>query len=871
MIHRSDYTPPSWLIDTVELNIDIHNDYTLVNARLACRINPAVSGRQALILDGEELETLKLKLDQRELGAADYRIENNRLTLNDLPDAFTLETQVRIHPETNTHLSGLYRSQNGFFTQCEAQGFRRITWFMDRPDIMACYTVTIQAERDAFPTLLSNGHRIAQGEIGAGRHWATWQDPFKKPCYLFALVAAKLDVLHDEFVTRSGRRVELGVYVEPGKLDQSAHAMSALKKSMEWDEKAFGLECDLDNYMIVAVGDFNSGAMENKGLNIFNTRYVLARPDTATDTDFINIDRVVAHEYFHNWTGNRVTCRDWFQLSLKEGLTVFRDQEFGADVHNRATSRIQEVRGLRAAQFPEDAGPMAHPVRPDSYVEIGNFYTATVYEKGAEVVRMIRTLIGHDSFLRGMQVYFSRHDGQAVTCDDFVAAMADASGFDFAPFMPWYAEPGTPRIVARGDYDAANRRYTLHLQQSCEALQRRQAPRLIPVAVGLVGPDGEDFPLRLADDPTSTQPSATRLLLLREAEQSFVFEAIPAQPTPSLLRDFSAPAILIGDSSDADLAHLLAHDSDPFNRWEAGQQLFNRLILRATADLAQGKSIAWPDSLRASLARLLQHPDPAFIAEALTLPSEATLAEHMAVVDPESLFQARLSLSRHIAASLESELAALYRQLEDTGEYRIDAAAIARRRLRNLCLSYLNEIDAPHDYLSAAQRQFDNANNMSDQFAALSILVNTSDTAGATALEAFYQRWQHDALVVDKWLGVQATCRRNDTQRKVEALTRHPAFDLKNPNKVYALLRSFGSNHRNFHTADGSGYRFLAAQIAQLDALNPQIAARLTRCFDRWRKFDAVRQGHAEAALQQLAQRPGVSSEVGEIIARSFA
>ena len=612
-IRLEDYTPPPFLIDAVKLDVDVRETGTIITALLDVQRNPALAARGALALDCEDLETLAVGIDGRTLAASEFSIEDNRLTIAEVPDRFVLKTTVRIQPDKNTQLSGFYRSRDGYFTQCEPEGFRRITWFIDRPDVMARYTVTLHADKATFPILLANGNPVASGDEGGedeGRHFATWEDPFRKPSYLFAMVAGKLDVLRDTYRTASGRDVLLAIFVEPGKLDQCAHAMEALKKSMRWDEQRFGLECDLDHYMIVAVGDFNMGAMENKGLNIFNTKYVLARADLATDTDFENIDRVVAHEYFHNWTGNRVTCRDWFQLSLKEGLTVFRDQEFGADTHSRQVARIREVRGLRAMQFPEDAGPMAHPVRPSTYVEINNFYTATVYEKGAEVVRMIQTLIGREAFRKGMDIYFERHDGQAVTCDDFVAAMAAASGFDFTPFMAWYRQAGTPRVTARGTYDAGNHRYTLTLAQSCAPTpgQPEKTPYLIPVAVGLVGPDGENFDLTVQTPSFRRKPESriaeneldpglrrddgesrqTVVLQLTEPEQTFVFENVPAAPVPSLLRNFSAPVVLDYPYSDADLAHLLAHDSDPFNRWEAGQRLFGRLILDNAERIGQG-------------------------------------------------------------------------------------------------------------------------------------------------------------------------------------------------------------------------------------------------------------------------------------------
>ncbi len=864
-VHLKDYAPPSHLIDKVHLDADIRQDETIVTTALTCRRNPLGNGNPPLVLDGEDLETLAVDLDGQALPAGAYTQSEKQLVIHEAPEHFTLTTKVRIRPDKNTQLSGLYRSRDGYFTQCEPEGFRRITWFVDRPDIMACYTVTLHADKAAFPVLLANGNPSASGDEPEGRHFATWDDPFRKPSYLFAMVAGKLDVLRDTYRTASGRQVQLAIYVEPGKLNQCAHAMAALKKSMAWDEGRFGLECDLDHYMIVAVGDFNMGAMENKGLNIFNTKYVLARPDVATDTDFENIDRVVAHEYFHNWTGNRVTCRDWFQLSLKEGLTVFRDQEFGADTHSRETARIREVRNLRAAQFPEDAGPMAHPVRPSSYVEINNFYTATVYEKGAEVVRMIQTLIGREAFRKGMDIYFERHDGQAVTCDDFVAAMSAASGFDFTPFMNWYAQAGTPKVEAQGNYDAAAKRYTLALSQSCAPTpeQPDKAPYLIPVAVGLVGPGGRDLKL-------PEQGATTQLLQLSKAKQTFVFENVPEAPVPSLLRDFSAPVVLDFPYGEDELAHLLAYDSDPFNRWEAGQRLFGQSILGNTARLMRGEPPQWASSIVEAARKVLKSgSDPAFVAEALTLPSETTLAEQMPVVDPQALHEARNDLLRTLAVYLEEDLVETYARLAPQGAYRPDTAEAARRRLRNLCLASLNELDS-EEYRALAGTQFVHADNMTDQFAALSVLVNSPGEAGEEALADFYERWRHEALVVDKWLAVQAASRLPGTLGRVEALTGHSAFDSKNPNKVYALLRTFGVNHLHFHAADGGGYRFLGGWIARLDPVNPQVASRLARCFDRWRKFDEVRQSHARETLTSLHGDKGLSRDVFEVVDKAL-
>ena len=858
-IYLKDYTPPAFLVDSVDLDFVIEGGGTTVTTTLAMRRNPAIAA-QPLVLDGEELKTLSVAVDGEKVS---FSATPNTLTIADVPDAFTLQTVVRIEPDANTGLSGLYRSHDGYFTQCEAQGFRRITWFLDRPDVMSTYTVTLHADKAKFPVLLANGNPAASGEEADGRHWAKWEDPFRKPAYLFAIVAGKLDVLRDTFSTASGRTVHLAIYVEPGKLDQCPHAMAALQKSMKWDEERFGLECDLDHYMIVAVGDFNMGAMENKGLNIFNTKYVLARADVATDVDFENIDRVVAHEYFHNWTGNRVTCRDWFQLSLKEGLTVFRDQEFGSDLHNRQTARIREVRGLRAAQFPEDAGPMAHPIRPASFVEINNFYTATVYEKGAEVIRMIQTLIGREAFRAGMDEYFRRHDGQAVTCEDFVAAMAAASGFDFTLFMRWYNQPGTPHVAVDGHFDAKSKTYTLTCTQA-NPRASDAAPYLIPIRVAMFTEDG-----RLL-------PGSERLLQLTATTQSFVFNDLVSEPIPSLLRDFSAPVILDFDYTPEQLAVLLAHESDPFNAWEAGQRLATQLIIDATAAIAAGEIPLWPADFVDAIRRLLQAQaarGAAFVAEALSLPGESTLAEMLDIVDPDALHVARNGLRRHLAEQLEKEFFGLYSALTVSEPYAPSSEQAGRRALRNLCLSYLLELDTPA-VRALALKQFESADNMTDQFAALAALANINAVdcpERDTALAEFYARWQGEALVVDKWLAVQSTSRRPETLATVKALTTHPAFDLANPNKIYALIRAFGGNLVRFNAADGSGYAFIADQILALHDRNPQVASRLARCFDRWQKFDAARQAHARVALERIRDHAGLSRDVLEVVSRALA
>ncbi|HTS54640.1 MAG TPA: aminopeptidase N [Burkholderiales bacterium] len=936
-VYLKDYAPPAFLISTVDLDVDIQDELTRVTATLDIRRNPkSANSKGPLVLDADELELESVALDSVPLAESAYTADAKRLTIAAVPDRFTLRTVCRIHPERNTKLMGLYVSKDGCFTQCEAEGFRRITYFIDRPDVMARYTVTIHADK-GYPVLLSNGNLVASGDedpsphahpritSGAGstrsqagrgtslsvaspaghttpalratpaeggehttpalratppreggekaaRHWARWVDPFPKPSYLFAMVAAKLDKLEDRFVTRSGREVSLQIYVEPGKLDQCGFAMQALKKAMKWDEQVFGLELDLDQYMVVAVGDFNMGAMENKGLNIFNTKYVLARPDIATDSDFMFIDRVVAHEYFHNWTGNRVTCRDWFQLSLKEGLTVFRDQEFGADMYSRAVVRIQEVRNLRAAQFPEDAGPMAHPVRPQSYMEISNFYTATVYEKGAEVVRMIHTLIGRENFRKGMDLYFQRFDGQAVTTDDFVQAMQDASGLDLGQFKRWYDQAGTPLIEVSSVYDENAKRCTLTVKQSCPPTpgQPEKAPLHIPFAVGLVGPGGEDIALQLEGEPQAG--GSTRVLSLRSQEERFAFVNVALKPVPSLLRDFSAPTILKYAYTRDELTQLLAHDGDAVNRWEAGQRLALEILLAAISARRAGVESAFPDGFVAAFGRVLADgaSDPAFAAEALSLPSESYIAEQMQVVDPDAVHAVRVELRRHLARSLGEELLAAYAALQTSGPYSPDAKAAARRGLRNLCLGYLMELDSPQ-MRSLALQQFDGANNMTDAMAALSALANYDCPERRDALDRFYARWKAEPLVVDKWLGVQATSRLPGTLGEVIRLMSHEAFNIKNPNKVYSLIGGFRSNQVRFHAADGAGYRFLAEQVIALDSLNPTVAARMARGFDRWRKFDAGRQAHAKAALELIRDAHELSTDTFEVVSRALA
>ncbi len=872
-VYLRDYAPPPFLVETIDLDIDLREDHAVVGARLALARNPAArDSAAALVLDGEELDLLSVALDGRALGADDYRLSATQLVIDAVPARCTLETRVRIRPDANSQLMGLYRSTDGYFTQCEAEGFRRITYFIDRPDVMARYTTTIHADRARLPVLLSNGNPVASGDESDGRHWARWEDPFPKPSYLFAMVAARLEHIERDVATASGRPVKLMVYVEPGKLDQCGFALDALEQALRWDERTFGLELDLDRYMIVAVGDFNMGAMENKGLNIFNTRYVLARPDTATDHDYMLLDRVVAHEYFHNWTGNRVTCRDWFQLSLKEGLTVFRDQQYGGDRYSHAVQRIQEVRLLRSAQFPEDAGPMAHPVRPASYMEISNFYTATVYNKGAEVVRMIHTLIGADAFRRGMNLYFERHDGQAVRTEDFVAAMADASGVDLGQFQRWYDQAGTPRVAVRSTYDTVARTCTLDFTQDCAPTpgQPDKLPFHIPVALGLLGADGSGLPLRLAGEDAAAGTS--RVLSLTETHQRFVFTDVAGPPVPSLLRNFSAPVELAFDYTDADLALLAAHDGDPFNRWEAGQRLALRVLLGAVANIRAGRAPVFGSGIVEACRRVLADAaaDPAFAAEALSLPGAAYIAEQVDEVDPDAILAARTALRRHLAASLAPEFEAAYATHAPAGPYSPDPVSAGRRALRNLALGYLMELETP-DIRARCLAQLREADNMTDSMAALVALANCDCPERTLGLDWFYARWHDEPLVVDKWFAAQAGSRLPGTLAEVRRLLAHPAYDPRNPNKVRALVGAFcQGNHAGFHAADGSGYAFAAEQVIALDPVNPQVAARLARAFDRWRKFDAGRQAHARAALTRIQAVDGLSRDTFEVVSRAL-
>ncbi|MFV9654345.1 aminopeptidase N [Pseudomonas sp. NY15366] len=877
-VYLKDYQVPDYLIDETHLTFELFEDHSLVHAQLVMRRNPeAGAGLPKLVLDGQQLELLHLKLDDRELGAADYTLTDSHLSLQPTQERFVVDSSVRIHPESNTALEGLYKSGKMFCTQCEAEGFRKITFYLDRPDVMSKFTTTVSAEQHAYPVLLSNGNPIASGSEEGGRHWATWEDPFKKPAYLFALVAGDLWCVEDSFTTMSQREVALRIYVEPENIDKVQHAMDSLKRSMKWDEEVYGREYDLDIFMIVAVNDFNMGAMENKGLNIFNSSCVLAKAETATDAAHQRVEAVVAHEYFHNWSGNRVTCRDWFQLSLKEGFTVFRDSEFSADTHSRTVKRIEDVAYLRTHQFAEDAGPMAHPVRPDAYMEISNFYTLTIYEKGAEVLRMIHTLLGPELFRKGSDLYFERHDGQAVTCDDFVKAMEDASGIDLTQFKRWYTQAGTPRLEVSEAYNAAAQTYSLTFRQSCPATpgQSDKLPFVIPVALGLLDAQGNELPLRLQGE--SAAQGTSRVLSVTEAEQTFTFEGIADKPLPSLLRGFSAPVKLSFPYDRDQLMFLMQHDSDGFNRWEAGQQLSVQVLQELVGQHQRGEALVLDQRLVAALRTLLEDDslDQAMVAEMLSLPGEAYLTEISEVADVEAIHAAREFARKELASALFAPLWARYqanREVSKATPYVAEAAHFARRSLQNIALSYLM-LSEKAEVLGACVDQFENADNMTERLAALAVLVNSPfQEEQGKALAKFADFFKDNPLVMDQWFSVQAGCPLPGGLERVHALMQHEAFTLKNPNKVRALIGAFANqNLINFHRADGAGYRFLADQVITLNALNPQIASRLLAPLTRWRKYGEARQALMKAELERILASGELSSDVYEVVSKSLA
>ncbi len=873
---RVDYRPPAFLIDAIDLEFDLAPGATRVCAQLSFRRNPlAASPDRAapLVLDGEQQEDVRVELDGEPLPAARLRMGDRTLIVLDPPASGMLTVRSRVAPARNVALEGLYVSSGVFCTQCEPEGFRRITYFPDRPDVLAVYTVTIRADRAAYPVLLSNGNLVALGMLDGSRHFATWHDPFPKPSYLFALVAGDLAALEGTFKTMSGRRVALKIYSTPRNLPRCHHAMKSLRRSFRWDEERFGREYDLDAFMIFCADDFNMGAMENKGLNIFNSRLVLADPATATDDDYSAIESVVGHEYFHNWTGNRVTCRDWFQLSLKEGLTVFRDQEFSSDLNSRAVERIGAVEYLRRDQFPEDAGPMAHNVRPDEYLEINNFYTSTVYEKGAEVIRMQHTLLGPERFRRGMDLYFERHDGQAVTCDDFAQAMQDVSSVDLTQFKRWYSQAGTPVVEVRGTHDAATQTYTLEVTQRTAPTpgQPEKLPFHIPLAVGLLDAEGRDIPLRL--DGQAAPVGTTRVLDVREARQAFRFAGIATPPVPSLLRGFSAPVKVRFDHTAQELAFLSAHDSDPVNRWDAAQRSFVEAVLGLAAGYRAGRTSALVPSLVDVVRTLLadRRGDPALIALALTPPDAGYIAALEATIDVDGIVEARGFLIRELAVTLRAEFERTYEARRVRASYAPTPEQTGARRLANICLRYLGSRDdaAAH---ALAVAQFDAADNMTDTIAALVAVKNGTSAERDALFARFETRWRDEPLVLDKWFGLQALSTRPDTLARVQSLLAHPRFNARNPNRVRSLVGTFTlRNFARFHAIDGGGYAFAAAQVLALDPTNPQLAATIASAFSLWKRYPEPRRGMLEAALQRIAAAPNLSPDVTEIVTRTLA
>ncbi|WP_372826941.1 aminopeptidase N [Polaromonas sp.] len=890
--HRADYLAPAYWIDTVDLCFDLDPAKTRVLNKMTLRRNPDVPA-QPLKLDGEELNLARVLVNGQ---GASFRMEGDKLVLDNLPEVFDLEIFTTCAPAKNTKLMGLYVSNNSFFTQCEAEGFRRITYFLDRPDVMASFTVTLRADKAAYPVLLSNGNLVDQGPLDDGRHFAKWVDPHKKPAYLFALVAGQLVAREQRITSRAGKDHTLQVYVRPGDLDKTEHAMNSLMHSVAWDEARFGLSLDLERFMIVATSDFNMGAMENKGLNIFNTKYVLASQATATDTDYSNIESVVGHEYFHNWTGNRITCRDWFQLSLKEGLTVFRDQEFSQDLCEdpsaRAVKRIEDVRVLRTAQFPEDAGPMSHPVRPDSYIEISNFYTVTIYEKGAEVVRMMQTLAsegagqsGRDGFAKGMTLYFERHDGQAVTCDDFAQAIADANPTsDLARLLPqfkrWYSQAGTPRVHGTGVYDAAARSYTLTLSQSCTptAGQPAKQPFVIPVGLGLLGTNGADLPLQLEGEAAPV--AAPRTFVLTEASETLTFINVDAEPVPSILRGFSAPVVLAFDYSDAQLLQLLAFDADPFNRWEAGQRLAVRSAIKSIAGGADSPG-AEPlnDAYIEAMRSVLRDPtlDAAFKELVLTLPGETYIAEQLDVVDPQRIHAVREAMRAQLATALTGDWALAYEAHQDNGAYTPDPLSSGRRALAgmaltHLCLAAVASGDAV--WPGKTYQRFKDAGNMTDRFNALAALVSSGHPLAAEALSRFHAMFKDEALVIDKWFSLQASApdRGGNILPAIKQLMEHADFSLRNPNRARSVVSTFcQGNPAGFHRADASGYVFWSERVIELDTINPQVAARLARALDRWSKLAEPYRSAAREAIARVAAKADLSKDTHEVVTRALA
>jgi len=870
-VRLKDYRPPDWLVETVALDISLHPTQTKVRSILALKPNPEAAAAP-LVLDGDGLTLTSLKLDGITLSAENYVAAPDSLTIPQVPNRpFMLEIETLVDPTANTQLSGLYQSSGTFCTQCEAEGFRRITYFPDRPDVMSVYTTRIEASKTETPVLLSNGNLIESGELSGGRHFAVWNDPHPKPAYLFALVGGNLVHIEDHFRTLSGRDVTLRIYVEPGKQARCGYAMESLKRAMRWDEEKFGREYDLEIFMIVAVADFNMGAMENKGLNVFNDKYVLASAETATDTDFAQIEAVIAHEYFHNWTGNRITCRDWFQLCLKEGLTVFRDQEFSSDMRARPVKRISDVRGLRAAQFIEDAGPLSHPVRPEKYKEINNFYTSTVYEKGAEVVRMVQTLLGREKFRTGIDLYFARHDGHAATVEQFIQCFADASGHDMSQFMRWYSQAGTPEVTVTGHFDPARKTYTFECRQTVPPTpgQPTKQPMVIPLALGLVGKDGRDWPLT----PSNGEKIERSVLVLDEPAHTIEFTGIDERPVLSINRGFSAPIKLNTDLDSGDLAFLAAHDGDSFNRWQALQTTAMRLLIGNVTALRAGNSPRTDDNLIVALAAMLDDPklEPAFIALALTPPGEGDVAREIGRnIDPDAIHLVRNALRAEIGDKLGPALAKAYERMAVPGPYSPDAVSAGHRTLRNVALDLLAATGAPAA-IERAANQYGAADNMTDRMAALATLSLHAVPEREPALADFYARYAADALVIDKWFSLQALIPEPAVLDKVRALTAHPAFSFANPNRVRALIGAFAANATQFNRADGAGYGFIADTLLALDSKNPQLAARLSNAFRSWRTLEIGRRAKAQAALARVKATANLSRDLTDIVERALA
>lgn len=861
--YLKEYAPPRYLVDEVYLKFELSPGDTLVTSRLKMRRNPLGAGGP-FELYGENLIIESISIDGVALNENEYGYSDDILTVAEVPLEFTFQSSARIAPKDNTALEGLYLSSGNYVTQCEAEGFRRITFYPDRPDVMSIFTTEIIADKSSCPVLLSNGNRVEEESLEDGRHRAVWHDPFPKPSYLFALVAGNLAFHEDHFITASGREVTLRIYVEPHNREKTSYAMESLKRAMKWDEERFGREYDLDIFMIVAVDDFNMGAMENKGLNVFNSKYVLADDASATDTDFERIEGVIGHEYFHNWSGNRVTCRDWFQLSLKEGLTVFRDSEFTSDMRSRAVKRIDDARAIRTVQFAEDAGPMAHPVRPDSYIEINNFYTITVYEKGAEVVRMVQTLLGRDAFRRGLDIYFEKYDGMAVTIEDFIDAMEEASGMDLRQFMRWYDQAGTPVVSASMEWNGDDETLLLTLMQEIPPTPEKneKEPHLIPVAVGLLDSQGRDIPLKLQGSDEATEGMVLRLT---ETTQSFLFTDVPERPVPSLLRDFSAPVKLRYDYSDDELAHLASHDSDSFNRWDAAQRLALKEIF-AYIDAYRQERPHRPSEIYCDVVRkLLQDADtdPALRAVALALPDYETIADEMEKIDVDAAVYARERLRRDLAAAMRDEFAVSYQQCRD-----VEGAAA--RRLKNTILFFLAALDDEKSR-SLVLTQYNEAATMTDTLGALRLIAEMDEAVRREPLRRFEEKWRHDPLVMDKWMSIQAAAGRENVLEDVKSLMNHPHFSMRNPNRIYSLVGAFSmANFPRFHAADGSGYRFLAGFVAELDRTNPQVASRLLRRMVQWKRYASPRDDLIRQELILLRDGTTLSKDTYEVVHRGL-